>query len=409
MKVLVANYLNTLGRYDEALLQSPFYIESTLHEDVTSEIARLNIQSILVAQYAIGEAVHGNAEVAFADFDRAVECAKQIPDGHRATMIWDTYASWAIALGRIDIARSCREHALLVARERRILWRIPYFTLCFADLLLTSGDYDHACELVADAMTYDYETPVLRVLLGTVGVMLAQALNDTELLERVFDEEALEYAFRSHEPLRVAPIVAAYAKVHITRGNSRHAKALIARGIAAIDRADHAGDLLALAARYGSLADAGRAQELLVKRLALPHHRIAQAYFAMWETYDALRKRKYEDAKKVGKHAAHLFGTLGWNRQRDEVLAVAGLSQHAHAESLVYEDAMQRPAMLSDVSLVLTDRERQVAQLVLRGLTNRAVAKTLAISEHTVETHMTSILNRLGIRSRWQLRDLLVE
>ena len=67
---------------------------------------------------------------------------------------------------------------------------------------------------------------------------------------------------------------------------------------------------------------------------------------------------------------------------------------------------VQARTMLGDISS-LTKREEEVAELVLKGLTNRAIARELWISEHTVESHMTSIMNRLGIRSRHQLVDLM--
>jgi DNA-binding NarL/FixJ family response regulator len=58
---------------------------------------------------------------------------------------------------------------------------------------------------------------------------------------------------------------------------------------------------------------------------------------------------------------------------------------------------------LRDMHSILTHREREIAGFVLRGLTNRAIAAELSITENTVEKHMTSIMNRLGIRSRHQL------
>jgi DNA-binding NarL/FixJ family response regulator len=54
---------------------------------------------------------------------------------------------------------------------------------------------------------------------------------------------------------------------------------------------------------------------------------------------------------------------------------------------------------------ILTGREEQVAHLIRRGASNREVAVALQISEHTVERHVSSILGRLGLRSRWQIGD----
>jgi DNA-binding NarL/FixJ family response regulator len=52
---------------------------------------------------------------------------------------------------------------------------------------------------------------------------------------------------------------------------------------------------------------------------------------------------------------------------------------------------------------VLTPREHEVAQLVAEDLTNRQIASKLFLSERTVETHISNILNKLGLSSRVQL------
>ncbi len=57
----------------------------------------------------------------------------------------------------------------------------------------------------------------------------------------------------------------------------------------------------------------------------------------------------------------------------------------------------------------LTRREEEVAALAARGLTNRQIAQELVISEHTVHHHLTSILKKLGLRSRRQLAAWLNE
>jgi DNA-binding NarL/FixJ family response regulator len=51
----------------------------------------------------------------------------------------------------------------------------------------------------------------------------------------------------------------------------------------------------------------------------------------------------------------------------------------------------------------LTPREREVLRLIATGLTNRDIAQQLFISEGTVKTHVTHLLNRLNLRNRSQL------
>jgi pimeloyl-ACP methyl ester carboxylesterase/DNA-binding CsgD family transcriptional regulator len=50
----------------------------------------------------------------------------------------------------------------------------------------------------------------------------------------------------------------------------------------------------------------------------------------------------------------------------------------------------------------LTSRERQVLELVARGLDNGSIGKRLGISEKTVRNHVSAVFNKLGVNSRPQ-------
>jgi len=73
-------------------------------------------------------------------------------------------------------------------------------------------------------------------------------------------------------------------------------------------------------------------------------------------------------------------------------------------------EALAEPASGSDSPL--SAREREVVQLVARGLTNVETAEQLFISKRTVETHIDHIKQKLGHGSRseviaWALRESL--
>ncbi len=52
---------------------------------------------------------------------------------------------------------------------------------------------------------------------------------------------------------------------------------------------------------------------------------------------------------------------------------------------------------------VLTDRQREVAQLVAQGASNKQIARALDISDRTVKAHLTTIFEKLGISDRLHL------
>lgn len=55
------------------------------------------------------------------------------------------------------------------------------------------------------------------------------------------------------------------------------------------------------------------------------------------------------------------------------------------------------------MDIALSRREREVADLVAQGLTNRDIAERLVISERTAEGHVEQIRNKLGFHSRTQI------
>jgi len=56
-------------------------------------------------------------------------------------------------------------------------------------------------------------------------------------------------------------------------------------------------------------------------------------------------------------------------------------------------------AKLRDIS-ALTEREKEVIQLVAQGLTNKDIASSLLISEGTVKVHLRNIMEKLQARTR---------
>lgn len=65
-------------------------------------------------------------------------------------------------------------------------------------------------------------------------------------------------------------------------------------------------------------------------------------------------------------------------------------------------DRGQDPAVSVLDRAKVTDRERDVLQLLVQGATNRDIAGRLHISENTVKVHLRNILDKLHLRNRQQ-------
>lgn len=113
------------------------------------------------------------------------------------------------------------------------------------------------------------------------------------------------------------------------------------------------------------------------------------------------RAGRRRDAFEQLHAAADFYALVGAKVLLDQCaqeLRATGMGQSS--PTLSFEDGVSG----SDSSHVrLTPQEKSVADLVVRGQTNRETARLLFIAEKTVQYHLTRIYAKLGIRSRTEL------
>jgi two-component system nitrate/nitrite response regulator NarL len=110
-------------------------------------------------------------------------------------------------------------------------------------------------------------------------------------------------------------------------------------------------------------------------------------------------KDKLLAAFKAGARGYVLKGVSGKELAQVIRSAVAGevyVSPSIAAEMLVSLTQGVAPDPLQE----LTDREREILQLIGTGLTNREIGERIFLSEKTVKHYVTNILQKLQVRSR---------
>jgi len=111
-----------------------------------------------------------------------------------------------------------------------------------------------------------------------------------------------------------------------------------------------------------------------------------------------------DDSSVVGAVKAGAIGYLLKDTNAEELCraikaAAAGQVQLAPLAAA----RLVREVRTPDVApTALSEREREVLQLIARGKANKEIAAELTIGEKTVKTHVSSILNKLGVQSRTQ-------
>jgi len=96
-------------------------------------------------------------------------------------------------------------------------------------------------------------------------------------------------------------------------------------------------------------------------------------------------------------------GVVGRATDEDQLLAaVRAITAGLHALSPALAGALLRgdAAEPQPAAIDLTPRESQVLALLAEGLTNKAIAYRLSISDHTVKFHVNAILGKLNAQSR---------
>ena len=146
---------------------------------------------------------------------------------------------------------------------------------------------------------------------------------------------------------------------------------------------------------HGDTAGATEAARAAARAAHQAEHRIdaARAHLLAGTALAASGERRQAMVALVAAESA--FAEYGARRFRDQAAR-----ELRRLGPRVARQGRRRPDRPTTGLGALTDREREIAELVCAGHTNRHIAAHLYLSAKTVETHMANIFGKLGVRSR---------
>ncbi len=299
--------------------------------------------------------------------DEALEAVRRVDDPWHEMVIRSMEGTFALSEGRAKESQRSFEAALAIAHELDNHWATPVALIGLAQVAWMRGDlaearshYEQALDLLKD-ITAHWQT--ITCLSGLGRIALAQGDLATARARLI---ESLRLCRGTGQRLGVARRIETLAQLALAEEDDQRAVRL-AGASAAIRNATSG---VVMPSGFGA-----RMEELLQPARA--------------RLGDALVAQLWALGKEMSQEQAVRYALEG-EEQSDVSLPTC-----------------RGPAAAPLTTL--TGREWEIAELVARGLSNKAIADELVISPATAARHVANILAKLGFSSRTQVATWVIE
>ncbi|HEY7919759.1 MAG TPA: LuxR C-terminal-related transcriptional regulator [Streptosporangiaceae bacterium] len=339
----------------------------------------------------------GNLAEAVARVDEAATTAHKIGNVWEEGLALSIKAAGLARLAMLREAQRTYEAALDVLRDNNG-WGVAQVRVGLGGVARARGDYQAAISHYQGALSLyqeiDARPEIARCLAGIASVALIQG--DLGLC-RASLTESLALSLATGQRLPVARGLEAFAALEARAGDAERAARLAGAALELRSAAGHPPSAGA-GARLEDLLDPARRSLGELRATALLDEGRAMS------ADEAVAYAMGSPA--AGRSAANgAAAAPGWPRPR----AGGGNGQAGGAPAAggsasgVAGPAAGAAAGTAAVPSTLTPREREIAALIARGLSNRAIAEELVISQATVARHVANMLTKLGFSSRAQV------
>ena len=339
----------------------------------------------------------GNLAEAVARVDEAAATAHKIGNVWEEGLALSIKAAGLARLAMLREAQRTYEAALDVLLDNNG-WGVAQVRVGLGGVARARGDYQAAISHYQGALSLyqeiDARPEIARCLAGIASVALIQG--DLGLC-RASLTESLALSLATGQRLPVARGLEAFAALEARAGDAERAARLAGAALELRSAAGHPPSAGA-GARLEDLLDPARRSLGELRATALLDEGRAMS------ADEAVAYAMGSPA--AGRSAANgAAAAPGWPRPR----AGGGNGQAGGAPAAggsasgVAGPAAGAAAGTAAVPSTLTPREREIAALIARGLSNRAIADELVISQATVARHVANMLTKLGFSSRAQV------
>ncbi len=337
---------------------------------------------------------------------RTGEASRRVAAAHaNGAMCFTFFGMHEEALQNIDAAlRIAHDSRNPYVRESACAFGALTYLMC--------GDLERARDAVEQVPTTT-ENHVNFTFATAWGTIVAAHLGDEAMIEKWFD------GFETG-PERVPEVEcgAGLAEIMVRRGRHRDAAALLHRVLPDCELVRGNVPTLLAVGRYGAPEDRVRARDYLLRAADAPVDVPERPALALFDALELRRTGRQDKASSLARDAAEGFRRLRFPLLAAAALEVAGDTEAALSLYRQYGaayDVLRLGGKDADVATqfqrgkpaktaALSGREREIAVLAGHGKSNVEIARELSISHKTVEKHLASIFQKLGISSRRQLR-----